>query len=875
MFSYNPRIRIPEAGIGRRQSAARLLLAVLLLTEALLACDSPTKPSVTPVKGADRALTYVRPADPVADAGGETGMRLALSEGSELTAPFSSTPLADSQPLSPDETQALLDRLPELEGADEDQQQLRLPPETLPAPRPGETVEHAFPPPDSAAPIEPAPTSAVLVLRYSPVGDVDLAPHLSITFDQPMVALTAHGDLAVEDIPVEITPLPEGSWKWIGTQTLVFQPSARFPMATEYAVRVQEGTTSATGSRLDEEVSWTFRTPAPQMTAAHPSEGPTVREPLLFVSFDQRVEPTLVLETIRLKAGGEAFPTTLADPQEVGGDSRVAQLAKKAQDQHWLAFRSMEPLPHNTTITVDIGPGTPSAEGPRTTEEVQSFSFRTFGPLEVIDSRCGWSDECRPMMPWQIRFTNPLDEDSFSDSLVQIEPDLPAGKLSIFGDRLQIEGRSEGQTTYQVTLSADIRDRFGQPLGQDNSVTFQVGAAEPVMYSPSDTLVVLDPLSKPTYSVFSINYSVLRVQAYRVTPADWPTYLEYLKESSRTTEPGTPPGRRVIDLEIRVEAVSDSLVETLIDLAPALEDNLGHLILVIEPAQPFLQSVLRRRTTNPVIRVWIQATQIGLDAFAHDAELLVWVTSLASGSALSDIDLELLPGKGQATSDSDGLTRLSLSSSGDGEPAYLVARNGADVAFLPENPRWWSRVWPNNAPSVEYRWYVMDDRQMYRPGEEVHVKGWIRVVRYHEGADDFAIPDSKSSVSYQLSDSRGNQLLDGRLEVNALGGFDTAFVFPEGMNLGTAQLKLTLLDSTQDGASHSHRLQVQEFRRPEFEVSTSTGPGPHFVGAHTMATVEATYFAGGPLPEADVAWNVSSRRGTYRPPGWDDFTFGI
>lgn len=25
-------------------------------------------------------------------------------------------------------------------------------------------------------------------------------------------------------------------------------------------------------------------------------------------------------------------------------------------------------------------------------------------------------------------------------------------------------------------------------------------------------------------------------------------------------------------------------------------------------------------------------------------------------------------------------------------------------------------------------WYVADDRQMYRPGEEVHVKGWLRVI---------------------------------------------------------------------------------------------------------------------------------------------------
>jgi len=49
------------------------------------------------------------------------------------------------------------------------------------------------------------------VLRYSPEGDVDLAPFLSVTFDQPMVALTAHADLAAQEVPVKLSPLPEGS----------------------------------------------------------------------------------------------------------------------------------------------------------------------------------------------------------------------------------------------------------------------------------------------------------------------------------------------------------------------------------------------------------------------------------------------------------------------------------------------------------------------------------------------------------------------------------------------------------------------------------------------------------------------------------------
>ena len=38
--------------------------------------------------------------------------------------------------------------------------------------------------------------------------------------------------------------------------------------------------------------------------------------------------------------------------------------------------------------------------------------------------------------------------------------------------------------------------------------------------------------------------------------------------------------------------------------------------------------------------------------------------------------------------------------------------------------------------------------------------------------------------------------------------------------------------------------------------------------------VEASYYAGGPLPNAEVTWQVSSSPGNYAPPNWPGFVFG-
>ena len=69
-------------------------------------------------------------------------------------------------------------------------------------------------------------------------------------------------------------------------------------------------------------------------------------------------------------------------------------------------------------------------------------------------------------------------------------------------------------------------------------------------------------------------------------------------------------------------------------------------------------------------------------------------------------------------------------------PTYLVARQGDDVAMLPASTYFWGdERLDRRARCDELRWYVFDDRQMYRPGEEVHVKGWMRRVGGRQDGD--------------------------------------------------------------------------------------------------------------------------------------------
>jgi uncharacterized protein YfaS (alpha-2-macroglobulin family) len=808
------------------------------------------------------------------------GLQIILGEGSEQLQPSEVITPAPALPLDAAATQLVIDRLPPLTTQVTDVVELHLPEDSLPPPQTGATLTTTFPATTSAG-VPPTVVDGPLeVLRFSPQGEIPLAPFLSVTFNQPMVPLATVDALGAADVPVRITPDLPGIWRWVGTQTLTFEyvggENERFPMATEFTVEIPAGTQSARGATLDRAVTWTFATPAPTLTFSAPTHGPQRRDTLIFVGFDQLINPTAVLSTIQVRAGGRSYPVRMATPAEVAADANIQQLAERVGEGRWLALRAEEEFPADTTVTVNIGPGTPSAEGPRTTEAAQSFSFTTYAPLRIESSYCGWGgSDCPPLSSFTINFNNPLDQAAFDESWVQIEPEIPGLSIRNYGYALEIAGATRGRTTYNITLAAELRDQFGQTLGSEQTVTFRTGNARQALYGTRNALVTVDPSAKtPSLTVYSINYARLRVRAYAVTPSDWQAYLAFYNDRWRDNPP-SPPGREVLSSIFQIDAAPDSAVETTLDLRAALSGATGHLVVVVDyPANPFFG---RNDSLRNAVIAWVQVTEIGLDGFADGRELVAWATRLQDGAPLPDVTITLQGADVTGTTDADGVARLALPAT---VVPLLVAQQGEDTAILPSSRYpWYGDGWARTVPRDEVRWYIFDDRAIYRPGEEVHVKGWLRRV----GAGptgDLGLLDGATSIRYQVSDPQGSTLVDEIADVNDLGGFDFAFTIPTAANLGNANIYLSVLGSVAangdlDGKDAYHGFQIQEFRRPEFAVSARTeGKGPYFVDTSAETAVTAAYFAGGPLPNAETTWTVTASPSSYAPPNWPDFVFG-
>jgi hypothetical protein len=175
-------------------------------------------------------------------------------------------------------------------------------------------------------------------------------------------------------------------------------------------------------------------------------------------------------------------------------------------------------------------------------------------------------------------------------------------------------------------------------------------------------MILLDPTAKPAYSVYSTNHSAVKVRVYSVQPMDWQQFQNYARRINYDDDKQKPavPGKLVSGKTVQIKNTPDELVETRIDLTEFLEGGFGHLLLDIEP------TVKRDKYDRTRIFTWAQATQIGLDAFVDNQELVGFATELKTGKPLAALNWHLSERKAIQVS-SSATVKCKNAKCGDGD----------------------------------------------------------------------------------------------------------------------------------------------------------------------------------------------------------------
>lgn len=808
------------------------------------------------------------------DADAVQGLRFTLEPGPGFSGAAGRAPYEPGAPISDVEIRNLFSRLPAEKPRDL-KKDFAMRGKSLPPPRAGAVVQDAWPPPPKPLPADAGDPGPLDVVRTSPPQDVYIAPNISVTFSQPMVAVSSQADTVASGVPVQIQPEIRGKWRWLGTRTLVFESELeRLPKSTRYTVTVKPGITSAIGKKLEKEVSWSFSTPTVQVETFYPQGGPQKLNPVFFVRTDQRIDPAAVLAVTEMRSNTNVNVllrmATEADIDRDPDAKRMMKAAKKDFEGRHFAFVPMQDLSPGTTYTVRIGPGVPSLEGPEKTAEPAVFSLRTYDPLAIDDQNCESNHACRPPWAMYLRFNNPLDEEKFQEKWVKVEPAIPQMHVAVRGHMLFVSGKIQGRRAYRLRIAGELADVYGQNLGADAERTFHYREAEPALMHTYKRLTVADPFASPELRFTSVNIPELTVRIYRVEPGDVQDYLNYA-ERHQWDEKVTPPGKLIHEEKIKLDTQSDVPVETVIPLARFLSAKKhGHLMAVVSE-----MPIPKERYQWHTFAAWITFTDLAVDAHMDSRSLYALVTRLSDGKAVQKARVRILDSNVSGETDAHGMVKLELPSSvpENGKAGLLLATLEDDGALLPreEYPyaNYLGQYVASGGPAIQHRFFTFDDRRLYKPRETVSIKGYLRQVDMGPAAA-LNLPESwVKEVSWTAFDARRNKIAEGRVPVNALGGFHFTFAIPDNANLGMAHVELNA-----KGAQEIHSYQIAEFRRPEFEVNVAAGPGPFILGDHADLTLQAEYFSGGGLPGAEVNWNVNAEASFFTPPNAFEWSFG-
>ncbi|MEJ7650119.1 MAG: alpha-2-macroglobulin family protein [Nakamurella sp.] len=805
---------------------------------------------------------------------------LALRDG-RATRPAGQTKVASGTPLDAGQVDTIVDRLPPLVGAAALQEQFRWPVQSLTTPERGTTVAPELPPGgDPAEP--PSPKGPLQVLRMQPQGAVAVAPFISITFDQPMVPIATVTDQAQQNIPATMSPQVKGTWRWIGTSTLRFAATEsvdRLPMATKFTVTVPVGTKSITGNALAQTATATFTTPAPTVRSFTPQGEGLDLDPVFVAVFDQRVDAAAVLSKFTLTADGAARPVRGAGAAEIAADPAAAKAVAAAPRGQSVAFMATAPLPADAAFTATFGAGTPSAEGSIVSSKPATFTGRTYPAMTMTKGICS-DRQCEASSPLVLQFSNPIDTTAFDPATVHVTPEVPGGaSITASGNLIVVQGSTLPAVEYTVTVDAGLLDTHGQQLAQAAITKARMTAAGRRLDPFPQALLTVDPLAKAsTITVNTVNRQEFRERVFRVSTADFAAFRSLYRstaESQTWNGIGAIPSWPVLqDRVIRPTQDANKLISTPLDLTDPLSGDGGtdNVVVLLEPTGQESFGNDSQWQNRPTM-AWVQRTGLALDAISDRSVLRAWVTSFEDGSPLGDVTVGPLgtdgapvPG-GSVQTDANGIAAIALTAN----PATaLIARRGDQTALLAGNL--YDGSWRTGERHDQLVWFVNDDRQTYRPGETISVKGWVR----HQ-ADDVstALSLPTGSVKYTVTDGHGVSLRTGTVKLSKQGGFDFAVEIPAGANLGEASVMLHLVGASQQENDQYHQFRIADFTTPTFQVDAhAISSAPHVLGEAVDIDADATYYAGGGVGDAPVQWQVRTATASYAPPGWSGYTYG-
>ncbi len=726
------------------------------------------------------------------------------------------------------------------------------------------------------------------VVDYGPVGELPeelRRPSIYVVFSQPVVPLARLGEPVRNTEYLKIDPPLEGVYRWYGSRLLAFESDAERLPQRRYTVTVSDALRSLGGKALEGERSFSFETERLSLLSWHLGSGEgwvdnedaapeDARRISLLFSYPVNLEE--ISKWVEVRINGVSVPADFSRPSE--WKNRREALEQAAV----LTLRSAPPA--NSPGELVVREGARSESAYLGTREEARYAFHTLKPfvLNRMDTR-SWSvpRSGEDSNPIYLEFSHPVDGSGLERQVSVEGLPVTAENVAAYGSTVVLSGLPvRYETSYRVSVSPELKDAWGRPLGRAASGTVEIGAANSYAYVPNRGSRMLEAAFPPKVAWELQNPLGIR-RALRSAEGPY----ERLPKSA--LEP--------MDLSSLPKNVKRITADDLVPYLGPGGKGSAALRWEFKTRSPWEKD----KVSTEDAWLTVQVTDIGLTVRYAYNRMLVWATRLSTGEAVREAQVELMEGRTTVLSgrtDAAGMavfdfpagffrsrfTAPNAYAGGDGpfgkglrvrvSTGGGAAAGGDQAEFIPnESHNLWrfdvqATANPHTAENKRAAVFLFTDRGLYRPGETVSFRGVDRnlAVGVHEAyRGPFTI--TVSSGAYRAPPIA---TLSG--STTATGGSHGSFALPADLAPGTYYIQYQ-----RQGANRREPFTVANFERLRFEADLAFPEGRYFRGERIAAAFSASYLAGGALSGAPYSYTWMRESAVFNPGGsWASWRFG-
>jgi hypothetical protein len=272
---------------------------------------------------------------------------------------------------------------------------------------------------------------------------------------------------------------------------------------------------------------------------------------------------------------------------------------------------------------------------------------------------------------------------------------------------------------------------------------------------------------------------------------------------------------------------------------------------VKEPGAYLVEAVSEGRAAYAVVPV----TNMRFIDKSGPTDKLVFVCDGISGRPIAGAEVLFMERTGK------GYTNFhSVKTGRDGIAAYDYKRDDSITYLVRKGDDFLAAdFYYYNWMDDQYKVYAYTDRPVYRPGHTVHFKAVLR-----KDQDRVMTPLANKQVTVTILDSSYDKVEDMTLKTNDMGTLAGSFTLKSFASLGRYQIQIVIDDFYYYG-----QFKVEEYRKPEYKVKITPDEKSYIAGDTVTATIQADYFFGEPVAQADVEYFIYQSR--YYIPWWQDY----